>query len=348
MNAIAENLTPSPPHKGHFSTNIPFLQNVWDSTTLGCLKTCPRKYQLTFVQDLVPNVSSPHLDFGLLLHKGREIYYRAIVAGLSHNGALVTCLRKVIELSGRYVEEAQASPENLLDQVVGSALPADGSAAPRVWQPWRSGHKLKDLYHCLLALTWYLDHYQHDSFTTFILADGKPAVELSFKLGLGFPDPSGVEYFISGHIDRVATCDDLHWLSDLKSSTAPLNDNYFSQFNPSNQMTLYQLAGQAIFGFAIQGMMIDAVQVLANGVNLQRGFIHRTQDQLQAWLGELKLWIAQAELYAKSGIWPMNDTACSHYGGCAYQPICAAPKSQQEAQRKLHYVKRVWDPTVNR
>ena len=61
-----------------FSPTIPGLQLAWDSTSLGVFKRCPREYYFTIILGWVPRTTSVHLTFGIMLHKAREIYEKAI------------------------------------------------------------------------------------------------------------------------------------------------------------------------------------------------------------------------------------------------------------------------------
>jgi hypothetical protein len=50
------------------------LQFAWDSTSLGYLKECPRKYFYTIVEGWRGKGQSVHLEFGGLYHKALEEY----------------------------------------------------------------------------------------------------------------------------------------------------------------------------------------------------------------------------------------------------------------------------------
>ena len=48
------------------------LQHLWDSTSLGALKQCPRYYELSIVRGYAPRALAVDLRFGLLMHSARE------------------------------------------------------------------------------------------------------------------------------------------------------------------------------------------------------------------------------------------------------------------------------------
>src|ERR1700741_5264208 len=63
---------------------------------------------------------------------------------------------------------------------------------------WKSTHKYKNLDNLVRTVIWYLDHYHNDPPKSLTLANGKPALELSFRL------PLTETLIYCGHLDRVA------------------------------------------------------------------------------------------------------------------------------------------------
>ena len=96
------------------------------------------------------------------------------------------------------------------------------------------------------------------------------------------------------------------------------------------------------------GGIIDAAQVAIDFTKFQRGFVDRTKGQMEEWLADIQFWIKQAERYAEEDYWPMNDTACHHYGGCDFRGICNKDPSMREQFLRSHFEKRRWDPLEKR
>lgn len=295
------------PHmKTHFENGI---QTTWDSTTLGTLKTCPKKYELAFIHDYVSKGKSIHLEFGELAHKGREHYYHHILFDhMSHDEAL----KAVIKWASTKLQETPLPP-----------------------------HKQKTEYNLLLFFQTYLDHYLGDPCETYILPDGKPAIELSFKLDLG-------SYMLAGHIDRVVRYNERLYITDLKTTTGTLNDDYFAQYTPNNQMSLYDFAGSIILPEPPAGLILDAAQILTGGIRLERRIIKRTERQRQEWLTDFNMWMRINENYHLNH-YPMNDTACNQYGKCPFRDHhCSLQPSLRQASLDAFFEKRVWNPLENR
>jgi len=136
-----------------------------------------------------------------------------------------------------------------------------------------------------------LDHYENDAAETVILANGKPAVELSFQFELEF----GPQWFDrvfpqllpplwpprqGREVLRRPIC---HGPQDNHLDTQ--GGSYFNGFNPHNQMTVYTIASQTIMKSPIKGVIIDAVQIAIGLAVLFVGITYRTNDQLERMVG---------------------------------------------------------------
>lgn len=195
-------------------TQSPFLpgtnvQFAWDSTSLGWLKTCPRLYQYSMIEGWRHRGNSVHLDFGLWYHDGLETYDKLRSDGLDHEDAVREVVLHCLKLTWVY-ETEPAPPEDGLPPGAVNIIPGTGT-------PWRSDHNLKTRETLIRSVIWYLEQFgPNDSATTIQLVNGKPAVELSFRLemdwGPGWSDKHGPSsiggvalqpYVICGHLDRV-------------------------------------------------------------------------------------------------------------------------------------------------
>lgn len=290
------------------------LQLYWDSTTLRSFRTCPKLYEIQYIRDLSPKAKKPDLVFGTHLHAALAAYDAAIVAGATHDEAQEDM---VVEINTMLV--AEPIPE----------------------------HKIKTTENLLRACVWYTEHFKDDPLKTHVLSNGKPALELSFKVPTGIHSPSGIEYYLCGHLDKIVEWNDQLWVLDRKTTKSDLNDHYFSGYTPDPQVSLYSLAAKIAFDLPIAGLIIDGIQLLAAAARFHRRPINRTDDQLEEWLTDLAYDLERAAGYAAAEHWPRNDTACGNYGKCVMRDYCsAAPKA-----RKLYlgeFETRVWDPTTPR
>lgn len=298
-----------------FSTTTVGLQLYWDSVSLGAIKKCPRYYQLTIIQGWEPKKRSVHLEFGIWIHSAREQYYHARANGKGHNEG--------VEEAVLYVLEA-------------------------TWingKPWSSDDPNKNRGTLVRSVVWYLDHWENDPMETIVLANGKPAVELSFRMETDFSTMGGEQFFLCGHLDRLVRFNEQTYTGDLKSTKSELGDYYFNTFSPDNQMSLYTTAGKVVYYVPVVGVVVDAVQVLVNGTRFARRPVQRTQAQLDEWWMDIQILLEQAEDYSERNYWPMNDKACFN---CDFRGICSKPPGVREQFLAADFNRRVWDPLIAR
>jgi hypothetical protein len=207
---------------------------------------------------------------------------------------------------------------------------------------------------------WYLEEFgTNDAAKTVILANGKPAVELSFRLELDFGPDATVNpfhdaskgqklydqpYIISGHLDRVVEFSDGIYVMDRKTSSTTIGSYYFDGYNPDNQMSLYTFASKVIYQTPVRGVIIDAAQIAVGFTRFSRGFTFRTEAQTEEWLANTKEWLALAEHYATEDFWPMNDKSCHQYGGCAFRKVCSKSTEVRQKFLESDFTKRAWNP----
>ncbi len=277
------------------------VQWAWDSTCLGYIKQCPRLYQYTIIEGWSPKDESIHLRFGSEYHQAIQEYDIERANGVNHEEAIRVAVRDLLVRTADWQVDEGTKAGNYKNRRTLLQLCVD-----------------------------YFDFFANDPAQTFILENGKPAVELSFKFELDW-GPKVTEqnedgrqpYLLCGHLDRVVTF-----------------SYFFNQFEPNNQMTLYTLAGKVIIDSPIRGVIIEAAQILLEKPNrFVRGFTYRTQDQLDEWVGDLHYTLQLAEYYAEMNYWPQNDTACDKYGGCRFREICSKSPGVRETFLKADFNK---------
>lgn len=300
------------------------IQWAWDSTSLNYAKTCPQLYKYVIIDGWQTEVESIHLRFGMEIHTSFQEYDLCRAAGIAHNEALLEVIH------------------NLLIRTWG-------------WEPdaTTKAGKYKHRKSLVRTVVDYLDNYNlgvQDPAQTYILNNGQPAVELSFRFELDFgpraaEDTTQQPYVLCGHLDRVVSFNDQLFVMDYKTTTTTPGSYYFDQYGPNNQMTLYTLASQVILGSPVKGVIIDAIQILMDSTRTVRGFTYRTPDQLNEWTEDLSWWLSLAETWAEQNYWPKNDLSCDKYGGCRFRQICSKDPSVRGQFLKSSFVKgEPWNP----
>ena len=315
-----------------FSTILPALQLAWDSTSLGSLKLCPRRYQYEIINGYaLPVDDSVHLRFGLEYHSALEYYDHLRSDKISHKDALHETVRFALTKTW--------------DTDLG--------------RPWISNDPNKNRETLVRSIIGYLDTFENDSLETVILANNKAAVELSFNLDLpGWISLTGESFILCGHIDRLVNFSGGVWCSDRKTTKKTLSNSYFAMYSPDNQVSLYSYAGKVIFSDETKGLIIDAAQILVNETRYQRGIVPRSDSQLEEWISDTNHYVKLAETYAKNNYWPQNDKSCGAVYvdpktdevkfGCPFRPVCGSAPEIRETLLKLNYERRVWDPIKKR
>ena len=352
-------------HNSSFSKITPGLQLAWDSTSLGLLKECPRKYYFSIIKGYTASNENIHLLFGDWYHKVLERYDHARCENLDHEAAMLKSvgwlLRNTVVDRNKISCVTSQNPDTggyscgavtylPLSQEV-SHCPSCGNkrgiVVEKVRIAWDSDDSNKNRFNLVRSAVWYLEQFKDNPLETVTLSNGKPAVELSFRFEPGWYSLNGEPYVLCGHLDRVARMGTQEYILDRKTTKSTISQNFFEGFTPDNQMSLYTIAGRVCFGHNVSGVIIDGAQVAVNFSRFERGFADRTLDCQEEWMEEAQIWISQAEVYAKKQIWPANDKSCSNYGGCAFRSICSkSPKVRETYLGKFET--RTWDPLVPR
>lgn len=312
----------------HFSADMPGMQIAWDSTSLGTLKECPRKYYYSMIQSYRTKVESIHLVWGIMYHATLEAYDHAKAQGMNHDEAVRETIKKALTLTSVY--------DKIMNEETGEEQ--------KLFKPWDSGDSLKNRMTLIRATIWYLEHFKDDPCETLILKNGKPAVELSFRMELGLPAPDGTNFMYCGHMDRLAIFNDDIWVLDRKTTKGQLNDKYFQGFTPDNQMSGYTMAAQVVFDTKARGVIIDGCQTAVGFNRFKRGFAMRTARQTEEWLEDFSFWMKQAELFAEARYWPMNDKSCHKYNGCQFLEICSKDPAVRDKFLASGFDQKDWNP----
>jgi hypothetical protein len=287
------------------------LQYVWDSTSLGLLKTCPRKYYYTLIEGWVKKEKSVHLDFGGFYASALENYHKKIFAGLSHEDALDDTISQTL------IASANFSPDN---------------------ETYKTRENL------IRSIIWYLEEFGPNDPATTVIIDGRPAVELTFKFDTDIPALNGMNFVLSGHLDRLVEFCGSTYVMDQKTTKMSLGAHYFKMYSPDNQMSLYSLASRIVFNTPVSGVIIDAAQILVGSTRFARGFALRSEAELDEWLADTEVWLDRAKNYAEEEKWPMNDTACGNYGGCAFRDVCSKSPQVRHVYLASEFEKKHWNP----
>lgn len=295
-------------------------QWAWDSTSIGLIQTCPRKYYYKIVCGWEPNVRSIHLEFGGLYATALEHYYLHTFNGVDPDEALIKVVREVLENTW----------DNETDE-------------PVVWPARNEQTNTKSRETLVRTIVWYLTEFADDPTTPVCLTDGKPAVEHSFKINVGN------DIFYCGHLDRAVEYSGDVYVMDQKTTGSTITPYYFKQFDTSFQMSGYSFAGKMILGTPVKGVIIDAAQIAKGFSRFSRSITLRNEAQLDEWLNDLHYWVEYANKCNSENNYPMNHSSCGNYGGCEFANVCSKPaKLRDNFLRGDFKQKTPWNPLIER
>lgn len=304
---MADLTTPTSPSP--FSSILPRLQVAWDSTSLGLLLECPRKYFYQMIMGFQPKGTSIHLSFGIAYHKAMEIYHHALAAGADFEEALQL-----------------------------------GTMFCLTFDEGRDRDSYKNKLTLTRSFIWHCEKYHNDPCQTVILANGKPAVEYSFRFALPVDSPEGDPFLYCGHLDRLVIYNGSPFFLDYKTTKSQLTDYYFDGFSPNTQFSGYNVATQVVLGEPAKGGIVDAAQLQVNGSRFERRTVRRTNGQVEEWFDNTAFYLRQAQRYAEEDFYPMNEKSCGNYGGCAFRSICSKDPSVRDPFLKGDFERWEWNP----
>lgn len=299
------------------------VQIAWDATSLDTAQACLRKYYYTMVLGIKPNRQSVHLLFGGLYATALEHFYKHRADG----DDIDTATKKVV---------AEAMIESWTHD-----RDAEGNRLPGTGHPTHFDDTKKTRANLIRTIVWYIEQFAietEDGLVTYHLANGQPAVELSFSLDIN------EDLILCGHLDRVVSMAGQLYVMDQKTTGGTVGTYYFNQFSPNNQMSQYTFAGQAVLHSPVKGVIIDAAQIAVNFTRFERGITTRTKDQLTEWYDSMQYTVELAQEAASRDFWPMNLASCGNYGGCPFRELCSSSPQVRANYIKSDYSAHNWDP----
>jgi hypothetical protein len=293
------------------------IQFAWDSTSLGTLKECPRKYDLSIVQGWRPKRKSVHLSFGTHIHSAVERLKTYAQSNIPDEEALEAVVYLALEESRGMEPHGNKSRETLISSIID-----------------------------------YADHFNAmDATPTMALTDGTPAVELSFRIPLKIDERRALIPAVTfcGHIDRIVDIGGFPYVTDIKTTRNTLGDNksttkFFQGFNPDNQFSGYVFAAREVYNIPVRGVMIEGIQIAKTFTRFERAISHRTSAQIDEWREGLEYWVGQAAQFTRANYWPMNERSCDKYGGCQFRPICSRDPAVRQRFLETDYEIEKWNP----
>lgn len=288
-----------------------------DAYSIGLYRQCHRKYDLRLNQHLVSKGKGGGRGFGSVLHKGREVYRRALIAGDSRDVAFAKGL-------------AAVEQEHI--KSFGQGVQVDER---------RSLENAKKLF------TGYVSKFANHGY--------KPvAVEVPFDLEVG-TSPAGHKVFRTGIFDEYCEFNGRPYVLDFKTATPYPGASWFDGWRTSDQFMGYLWAARQIYGPA-HGVIVHGVWVKAPAKTSRAKYkfddyftadiITFTDAQLEEWRDWFLRTVDRLQVDQQSGEWEPNwDSACKAYNSpCDYFKWCSADPATRPLIEPIYYDRIQWTP----
>jgi len=254
---------------------------------------CPRKLFYAWFMLRRAATEATALRFGRLMHQCLAIRYKCKALGRGTEESIRRATDTLIESTFRSVEEPD------LD--------------------WRDSKLAR------IVMDAYESTYCYDDYEPIIMANGRPAVELTFAVKLG--DLAGIPVRYIGAIDLVAQDQDGLWLVDTKT-TSVMGEGFWKDIQVSPQLMGYTFALRAA-GYNVVGYQVNAIALRkpnkSGEANVdfarQRHFVD--EDQLNEWVRDVEGQLTGILDCWQRQHWPRHCAHCVHkFGTCEYYDVC--------------------------
>lgn len=286
---------------------------VIDSTLRSSFVSCPRKFELEYLNHWKPRDPSVHLHAGGAFARGLEVarlaYFRD---GLPPDEATALGMKALLEFYGSF------------------ECPPDSA---------------KSLERMLGAMEYYMDQYplDQDAAKPVVLEhNNQRGIEFSFAEPIDINHPeTGDPILYCGRMDQVVEYAGGVFGEDDKT-TSSLGASWSGQWDLRSQFTGYTWACQKA-GIPLQGFLVRGISILKTKYDTQQAITYRPQWQLNRWYKQLLRDIGRMIECWKEGYWDYNlDHACGEFGGCIFKRVCLSQDPQPWLETSFE--KRQWNP----
>lgn len=285
-----------------------------DNTAREQFFNCPRKFQLSSINQLTPIRKSIHLHAGGAYAAGLEMMRKAFYTdGLSPEDSLAIGVEALIKFYGDYE-------------------PLDGD--------------IKTCARMVGALVSYTQQYPlaSDKLTPYEFAPGKHAIEFTFAIPIDVKNPqTGQPLLYAGRFDMFANFRDALFVEDDKT-TSQLGPTWGKQWELNSQFTGYIWAGNT-YGVPAAGAIIRGQSILKHDYGHAQAIVYRPQWMLDHWYEQL---CRDAERMVRAWETGYFDfalgSACSAHGGCEFRQLCLSQHPMNWIEGS--YMRRHWNPTL--
>lgn len=208
----------------------------------------------------------------------------------------------------------------------------------------------KGLTRVMYALLEYFDTFwplDRDTFKPYMLANGKPAVEVNGAIPLHINHPvTGNPMLYVFRTDMVAESGGVLFGVDEKT-TKQLGPTWGNKWTLRAQFTGYVWGIQHTANLPVAGMVIRGISFLKESYGNAEAIVYRPDWQINRWLTQLHYDVDRMIKAWKAGYYCYNlDEACAAYGGCQFLRVC--DQEHPEPFIDLYYEHNGWNPMTRK
>lgn len=316
---------------------------IMDSQVLTALMTCARYSDFRFNMNLVSiKGKSNSLECGSIVHKFLEVYYAAIIKGVSKEQAFgfgmaaaelyIRSCPHCTEFQPQHFHHESApsicTPECVLKPTCGHKV--DDYPGIKNTPPESEGYKIGWKW-ALTTCEQYHEHYKSDHWVP---------LEVEVVKGKVLYEDDDIRILWKAKLD---------WVADTNQGIFPIDHKTMKQRRPTMKLN-NQFKGQCLV-MGTRNVIINKVgfqSTLKPAEKFERAPISYTAELLTEWYSEtLPYYAYQLLNYAEAGYYPPNYSNCDgKYGPCPFKDVCESnPSMREEELRNNFIVGPVWNPT---
>lgn len=310
---------------------LPKKNIVIDATTLSALMTCSRFADLNFNRRFQPlSGKSNSLECGSIIHKGLEVYYKAIINGVKKGEAAAFGFAAAqLYITGckhctDFVPTIEI-PKPICNHPI-NEYPGVKNTPQEAEKSWQIGWQW-----VLTTYEQYLDFYRNDFWV--------PLEVEVVKSKVLYEDDE----------IRVLWKAKLDWIVDTNEAILPADHKTMKQNRDSITLN-NQFMGQA--------HVMETRRMIVNKIGFQktlepkekfvREMMNFSSDRLVEWQSEiLPYWCKMMLMWQETGFWPADFSNCENkYGRCKYYNVCSADRNdRQRILQQEFMIGPEWNPS---
>ena len=290
----------------------PPFPRVIDSSLMSSFRSCPRKFELEYLNHWKPHNQSVHLVAGGAYASGLEAARNAFYG------------------QNRTPEESIDIGREVLIRTYGNFQCPPDSA--------------KSVERTAGAYDFYFSQYplEADAATPAVLAGGRLGIEFSFSEPLDILHPETKDPLLYvGRLDMLCNfAGGLYGLDD--KTTSQLGVSWPKQWDLRSQFTGYTW-GAAKAGIPLDGFLIRGVSILKTKYATMQSITYRPEWAVDRWYRNLIRSLRVMIEMWEEGYFDYNlDHSCQDFGGCVFRQVCLS--QNPEPWLNSRFEQRVWDP----